>query len=400
MKRIISLLIAIISLLSAFSLVGCANESENKPTNPVVLLNSYESNSELYTMAANGVLGKISVNKEEEFLTEGKQSAKISVMHDPWQYRTPSILQSTNIEYRNENYNDFGKVKHFIFDIYNAGTVAKTIGVQLVYTMSGDASRFYVNTGSVQQYYTLQPNTWTSVRFDVPREYLPTVKETSKDSIYYGQNINKVIAINVSFDRPTDADDHYYIDNFRLYRSQSGFGTIDMALKEDEICSFDYLWQMETLTSFGTISPSLNLVNNVISTETGTALKMTLPASETAGSCGFYLGQSLLKMVNWKSYDDDDELCFDVYIPEVGGYDNLFIRLVGYGGWIVDDHYYSLPKGEWITFRYSVARINGGINSYGDRVFANMNNVGFYVSLQPSETESVMYFDNIRMERN
>ena len=399
MRKFIAVLATI---LLAFSAVGCSTKDKNDggnesvgatPTNPVVTLNGFESNMDLNTISANGVLGKIQINKDTNFLTEGKQSAKVTVTSKPWQTRTPSLFQATEIKYKEENYTDFGKVKHVLFDIYNAENTEKKIGVQLAYTLGGDVSRFWVSAGSVAKFYTLQPNAWTTVRFDVPREYIPTAKDAD------GNTINKVIGINLEFERPKDADENFYIDNFRLYRSQTSFNAIEMTLQTDEICSFDSLWQMETLTSFGDIAPSLNLVGNITSTGQGTALRMDLPSGEKAGSCGFYLGSSVISQVDWDSYDDNDELCFDVYVPETGGCGNFSIRMTGNGTWIVDDYYYSLPRGEWITFRYSVARINGGLHAQGDRVFRNMNNFGIYTSLRPSEEIATIYVDNIRMER-
>lgn len=394
------LLAIIATILLAFSAVGCSSNGaqgstpNTEPTNPVITLNGFESIMDLNTMSANGVLGKVKINQDEEFLTEGKQSVKITVTSKPWQTRTPSLFQATEVKYKNENYTDFGKVKHVLFDVYNAEETEKQIGVQLAYALGGDVSRFWVSQGSVAKYYTLAAKSWTTVRFDVPREYIPTAKDAD------GNEINKVIGINIEFERPQVADENFYIDNFRLYRSQTSFSAIEMTLKTDEICSFDSLWQMETLTSFGDIAPTLNLVGNITATGQGTALRMDLPTGEKSGSCGFYLGSSVISQVDWGSYDDNDELCFDVFVPETGGLGDLFIRMTGNGTWIVDDHYYSLPRGEWITFRYSVARINGGLHATGDRVFRNMNNFGLYTSLRPSEEVATIYIDNIRMERH
>ena len=189
MRKNLKLISCIMSACLAFGFVGCssqiqtANEpktevlatsDDNKLTNPVILLNGYEDQAQLSRIRMGGNLGKVTLNDESSYITEGDSSAKVVVIPKPWYQdgaRTPSLTQLTKINSENLDFSDFSKTIRIGLDIYNTQDREIDFGMQLI-------CNDYVS--ETVKWFTLAPNGWTNIAYNIEPEFIQTSKVSGK----------------------------------------------------------------------------------------------------------------------------------------------------------------------------------------------------------------------------
>lgn len=359
---------------------GLSNSGSNASasSNPIVTLNSFDDQNVMNRLMLRGLLGKVELNTENgEYVKSGVGSAKVTVSANPYKAAQPYLYQATEFFTTEEDYSDFSKASNITLWVYNTQAENKKIGLQFVYSSE---------LSDITQWYELAPQSWTQLRCSVAREYL-----TATNGRY------TVEGVNVVFNRAS-VDEVYYLDEFRLYRTDTEFTPVTMSLEENEICSFDKYWQVRKLNvgCWGdqSLVPSVEWVKDVTATGSGGALRVVTTPTGTADRWPYVvINNNIFSLIDLTKYGKGDKLCFEAYAPELNGMDRIWVELYATGGL----KYYtsdviSLKKGEWITVSIDVEKINASGRLY-DTSELRILHQGY-----TGDNAKIFYVDNIRME--
>ena len=349
-------------------------------TNPVILLNDFETQTELSTLTMTGTLGKVNLNDDKTYVTKGEKSAKVTVIHNPWsQGDDQGLYQGTDLVVRDEDFSDFAKTKRITLDVYNANDTAEKIGLQLVYP-----------TGStLVEWFSLPANGWHTVEYTVARESIPVVGDN-------GVEKNKVKGINIMYERPVGKDTVFYMDNLCLYNATTEVEPLVRTLKTDEIASFDSWWQVAGLTlTGGNYAPQTHWVKER-SRDGSPLLKLEcIPGGSTWPT--LRIGAEHCAMIDWASYSGEDTLKIDIYMPE-GQAMEVAVTIYGLGIPIFQELQW-LEAGKWNELSFTVDYINNNPYDGATRKFDTTMGITIgYREFSGTENRQ-LYIDNIRMER-
>ena len=379
--------------VSADRTTARATESESViPSNPVRLVNDFETQKDLNSMMMYTVLGKVTVQSDESYISHGEASAKITVMADPfdggYDAYTPSLYQSMNIKKDGRDYRDFSKTGTVEFDLYNSSDTQQRIGLALYYS--------YYNGSSAREWFTLAPNAWTTVRYSVTRELIPESKNGE------GNTVRNVEGVYLYFDRQQE-ETNFYLDALRLYSNDSPIGeSVKGELKENEICSFDSLWQITgTAMSTGNARPTLSQ-SKAFTSDGGSSLKVQTTATAAGGYYYFYLRKAnLYKFANFSKLSDDDYFCFELYSPTDGGFEgaiHMYIYTAGQSAYI-SETVFNVTAGNLSKVRIPLSEINSAPNAdpENDACFQYLIDITF--GYRTSNSSQTFYIDNVRVEK-
>lgn len=388
-KNILSALLAAATVFS----VGCGGAGGNSSssdggkeavnallTNPVILLNDFETQTELSTLAMTGTLGKVSLNTEDAYVTKGEKSAKVTVIHNPWSAGDDQgLYQGTNLVVRKEDYSNFAKTKRITLDVYNANDTVEKIGIQLVY-----------GTGSsLVEWFKLPANSWETVEYTVARESIPVVENNGEESCY-------VKGINIQYERPVGEDNVFYMDNLCLYRSTAEVEPLVRTLQTDEIASFDSWWQVAGLTlTGGNYAPQTHWTKER-SRNGDPLLKLEcIPGSPTWPT--LRIDTEHCAMIDWASYSGEDTLKIDIYMPE-GQAMEVAVTIYAVGVPIFQ-HLQWLEAGKWNELSFTVDYINSNPYDGATRKFDMTSGITIGYREFVDTQNRQLYIDDIRMER-
>lgn len=381
MKKIFIFTICIVLALFV-SASSSVSENSEQPVNKVLVLNSYESQSELDTMVITGVLGTVKLNSDVVF--NGSYSAEVRVIYDPFKTGQPTIYQATKLEKRGEDYSDFTRVSTVALQVYNAQSDVKRIGIQLVYS-SGTSN---------PSFYDLAPDSWTLIKHNVAREYIPKGED----------NKLTVEGVHFLFDRPANADDIFYIDDVSLYQTNLPVLEVEQTLTSegnvDEICSFDNQWQFEKLetecSGDESLVPEIIWTREKTSKAGGAAVRLnTTPAVDYSKWPSLNIPSALTSMVDWAKYDDNDLFCFDVYAPTESGLCAFSLAMYSSSYRYFYKQFY-IPAGQWVTITIPVGEINDSPEYTVEYNFTRTRTIKFAYIEHPGEAKT-LFIDEVRM---
>ncbi len=379
MKKIMAITLCSLFVGSVALATGCNQTQEPQVTNPIISLNGFETQADLSTLTMEGVLGKVELCKETDYVKSGAASAKVTVLHEPYSLNdSPYLYQAANLVKRAEDYTDFAKTKLVTLDVYSANATTERIGLQLV----------YAEAVSLVSWFTLAPNAWTEIQYNIPRESIPVWESDNGES-------NFVKGINILYERPKTQDTVFYMDDMNLYKTEKAFEPLVKTLKTDEIASFDEWWQVASLTvGGGNYAPNVKWVKDKLISE-GAAIVLDAQPGGTWPS--IRVEEEHCALVDWASYSGEDAFTMDVYLPE-GQEMEIALTLYGYGIPTFAEQVV-LKAGEWNTISFTVDYINAhlyGANSYKFE-FTTEFTIGYREFLGTENRQ--IYVDNIRMVR-
>ena len=196
-------------ICTSMALAGCSMQktpvmAENSPTE-TISLNSFESNFDFNYLMMSNSLGKVSMNWNAQYVSDGEGSACVYVQPDVFngmmEAKVPGLYQALKLERAGEDYTNFRYVTKVKTKVYNPDSAEKEIGLQLVYTVKNRS----LVTGKAQ-WYTLAPNAWTEIVFEIGSTTIPVAYK------------KKACGVNFVFKRPAEDAEGYtlYLDDFAL----------------------------------------------------------------------------------------------------------------------------------------------------------------------------------------
>ncbi len=393
MKKLLVILLTVCALMSV---VACGDKtppptdsSDNSEQSNNVVLNAFENNKDLDTILLKGVLGKIQVNTDKKYVKEGNGSAKVTVVSDPYKLGAPFIHQGANLTNKGLDYSDFASINYATVEVYNAQSEDRRIALQVAY---GD-------NVSAKEWFDLKPG-WNTVRYSINRGLIPTSEGND------GNKARIVKGINVVFERPQkgDADDVFYLDNMRLYKTNIAAEETVINLKANEILSFDEKWQIGMLNFGAWMAQDIlpEVAFNSSFAGRGGVLEMTAPMgfgnyAITQHYAGFEVNKELLAKVDWSAYDENAVFAFDYYTPEDCSFKNIWIEFKYSGGRYFQKGI-NLTPGKWQTVSFTVKELNEG--TYGIKDAFSLTTEFILTYGEESDAGRVLYLDNFRMELN
>ena len=393
MKKFVYIPLLTTLAIAMFAGAGCDGEKAVVDPNPIRLVNGYENQLDLNSVMMYTALGQVSISTEKEYVSHGNASAKVTVMADPfygvYDNYTPRLYQAMNIKKDGRDYTDFSDTAIVDLDVYNTSEKTERFGFSLYYS--------YYEGNSATQWFTLAPKAWTTVRYYVTRETIPTAK---KD----GKTVRTVEGVNYYFDRQKEELD-FYLDGLRVYKTSEEIGVSPKTeLKENEICSFDALWQVTSLKINGTVGRPSASLSRGFATDGGASLRMDMP--QEAG------GEYIYLIFNAKTYCPDydfskctaeDSLCFDLYSPTENGFEGdffMYLYSAGKTGYIFNKNF-PLGAGNVYQIKIPVSEINGSslADVENEACFQTFTEIRFGYHSKNAGGAKVLYMDNIRIEK-
>ena len=383
----------------ASNMNGYTVTAENaKITNPVITLNAFDSHADLSLISMYAAFGKIELNKDKTYIQNGEGSAKMTVTHEPYVGATgdPRWLQVTKSNATGTDYSDFSRVFMIDVKVYNAQTETRRIGISMFYTASGTTT----------EWFDLAPEQWTTVSYRVYSDLIPVVKNNR-----LGTKSKTVNSITFVYERPTDAEDVFYMDDFNIYQKASAeVEEYDFGMANDEIASFDKYWQFK-YCSIGanekSAYPIVSWVQLPEQMDKKGVLKCELSSGTAASGAFVELTNQLLSKIDWEKYDgkdgkDEYELCFDVYVPEDNEMDlepyTFYMDFMS-GNMPLYGHRFSLVNG-WNTIRVPfVERVIYAPVAVKEPVYGFTRAPKMRLTYLAQKNPTTIYFDNFRMEK-
>lgn len=308
-KKWLTLLLGtLMALLTVFG-AGCGSGSVNDNKNEEVhaekgLIADFE---DISTCTQNirfyNYFGRLQITQDEQFVTHGKGAGKINAMGDL--HITSSGSPSFDVKVPQAE-KDFTNMKRITVDMYNDTDQDYLLGMYLrINTATGLKTQVWTTT--------LKKDAWTIVspNFDISLMSL-------------GYDLSNVYGIGFEFQRVGQnyqgAND-LYIDNLRIERYDEAPKAMTMSLDENEICSFDKLWQTSVCfpayyspMSGYELKTSINTDLNY--SRKGKSLKVVQPKLQPGAGWGWaYLKfpQKYVAAMNLKQYKGQDAFSLWVY---------------------------------------------------------------------------------------
>ncbi len=166
-----SVMLALLTfLLCILCLCGCQEQQASEPTVPdqketFMQLLSFESYEEITgtKLAMGNMLGRMEINTDTQYVTQGSGSLKITVQGDYGEKKRNPYLK---FDFLNTTVAtcDFLEFKNVSFDVYNASD--KDMHIQVGLSI-GKADGNYIS--AIKQSYTLKPQSWTTCTYDLSK---------------------------------------------------------------------------------------------------------------------------------------------------------------------------------------------------------------------------------------
>ena len=209
-KKFLSVLsVTAVAAAGVFSLAACDGDGkqgadETKVPTEVTLagFESYEDGLQMMRMLQG--FGKISLNDNKTYVSQGEKSAKLQVQGLVSGSRKPECFIPFSSKYFEYDYCNLLKVKSVSFDIYNASDSEKQL-------ISGIVTAHKLNssiTGCMEEKVMLKPG-WNSIVVPIDHDSLARVMDVTQAEGYFFRFMREY---NVKLDEcPT-----FYLDNFKL----------------------------------------------------------------------------------------------------------------------------------------------------------------------------------------
>lgn len=393
MKKIISLALVSCIGLSMFAFAACSREKQEQTSEGFVsslpLISNFESLEEVYSrMSFLNRFGKVSLNADKQYVTEGEHSLRLEVHGDYVDNTDPVLMRVSfeGLEREGVPYIDLSRLETVQMDLFNNTDAEQTLEVALV--VDGVTSDYVKVSAAAGK------NEDLTVAYDVK-------------GLGVGADMTKAEALLIKFPKPASMQEQpklFYLDNLRFTFLAQAPAPIEIELDENEFCSFDKAYQKYVVQPGG-IGPtegcqptlSTNTDLKYCKDYTGRSLKMVLPrGSEPIGDGWPYFSfiEKLVKSFNYVDLmERGAEFVFDVY-NEGSAYNfslEVWTDIQGLSG----GYSFTAANG-WTEVRVSLKTLMGG--SKGEATVASNANKILISYGKFDAPDKTVYFDNFRFE--
>lgn len=398
MKKIFAFIIAVgITLSISGIFTSCANSNNGASSNTPVnyqRIYDFEEYSEFNTVMQGNLFGKYSLNKDENFVSNGKGSACLIPSGSGYgnQYSKPNlIMYPAKVD---ESYSDFSYVEQIVFDIYNTSE-------------KNEKCYFYLRIGAVSgisttetMEYTLAPQSWTRCVYPVDYERL-----------IYSYDLTQAESMNLAFDSLIlDANRvTYYLDNVMFKYTNEVRSPKPIDLGENEVCDFensDSLYWFY-VTGFGAYTPavpqiSLNTDIQYV-TSGNSSLKLHIPCcDDDTAYVRLMFCSALIDELDLGSLENEYDIVFDVYNDSVSTF--YFSSELYVDSQTRYEISFIPQPGQWTECRLNLKTANdrrpseNGEDSFVSRATSFVITYGTFIGGGVEDDKDV-YIDNIRLEK-
>ena len=394
MKKIKSLLLA--SLLTATSLLGGVGIAQKEVVADTGIslnetISSFETLEEYYTFKFGGRFGKVNVNTDKTYVTDGESSMKMEVWGQV--HKTGVEGPTVQITLDESGTTDLSRLKNFTFDLFNQTGEARTIEAAI--KIDGTVSEY-------QKLDLITGKNSLTVAFDV-------VGLAVGFDLTKGQAL--VLRFPVAPSYETAGQQLYYLDNLQMNMNLVAPSPLKIVMDEGEFCSFDKPYQ-KYVTIVGGVGPTvgcqpvLSLNDNLeyCANNTGKSLRVELPTGIAPLNDGWPYWTFIDAMrdaIDWTQMcEDGKKLVFDVYNTgsnfrfgfEVFAKSNSKAR-----SWSIGFD----AKPDWTTVSIDLSKLNSNQTDeegeYPNPLTENIDKIVFSYSKFAGDAK-VFYFDNFRFE--
>ena len=281
MKTKYILLAGLLTLSCAACFAGCAKEETPDPDAALkedVLVNGFENwTPDLQTALIYNDFGKVSLNTDKKFITQGERSARLDPLGGKYvSSSAPIVMFSLKSDTYGFDYSDLSYAEYVTFDMYNDQNEDKTVYAGFASDISGVTSISRVGEKS----FTLRPG-WNKCELPVEASLIAIAGNlTQVRGIYF--RFESAGSANV-VEEGENRTPRYYLDNLWLIKKATKSATdFEVPLRENEIADFESLWQGYMFTNdnpgltevveaedFGLTAPSGSKVLHAVFTGTG-----------------------------------------------------------------------------------------------------------------------------------
>ena len=333
----------LMTVLLSTALFACAKEVDDGGEAKIIttqVLNDFSTERDLYKVLLFNGYGKLSLNKETDYYSTGKGSAKLFVSNEIG--ANMLFKQRLKSEVNGYDYSNFKKIKNVKTVIYNSAQ--EDVGLIFALEFS-DGSK-----SSIKKY-TLKSG-WNTLNYDVDREMLAMQFD-----------IEKTMYLSYTFET-NDAPYTVYVDSISLGVTSSEIKEVVQTVAENEICSFDKNYQMSvfSLYVYSTVRigyfSDFGLTANPERIKSGKAFYVTTKAGmEDKGNWYWIkLNTKYSSLIDWKSVTEKDFISFWVY--NEGPASSLAFGVMNSKGKDLQDNLGGkLKANDWTEFKISVADI-------------------------------------------
>ncbi len=391
MKQIMNKFLASVLACSCMiSLFGCNTDSqeEQKPTgetNPSeVLFADFESWEPDFQMCRiSNYFGKVRLNSDEQYVREGKHSARIDPVGNGWMYFS---TYSERFEY---DYTNFTRLDCVRMEMYNPQSQNEKVSVGLV--SNPYALDQFTRAGGKE--FTLKPG-WNTIDYYIDASLVSVIADLSDIRGMY------MIFDPLFLYEITDETPRYYLDNIRFrYKETAHVVESIFEFEENKIMDFEKFYESnfymnEFAIDMKMVKPGDYGVSNVSGSK---ALRIVFPGTASGAwknyfqIMGAYMKKSPLGSLTNDEFNNA-YFCWDVYNGTSSTY-NLVAAFYDETG----KNYYKLATypqaGEWKTERIKLTDIATAIPNWKEKI----GNFSLDV-LDNLNKERELFVDNIRIE--
>lgn len=300
-KKCVCLAIASVMCISTLGCVTACKEEDESAENKSGAFIGFETFEDAAKCNYYNYFGRVEINKQSAFVSEGKASLKINAIGDSWE----TMLNPTLEVLLNEgDYADITKLKEVTFDMYN--DTEKETNISYYFTFETQEAK------TQKQTIQLQPKAWTKISYAF---------DSASASLLF--DLTKATSLCFEFNKPENiqAPSDLYLDNIKLQYTEEGPKLPEIQLGEKEICSFDKLYQLYVVLSGGHgdvagITPKLSINDNPNFAKSGKSLKVEIPKGrmrDTNNWPYFEISSKVIEKANLGQYPNTSYIVFDVY---------------------------------------------------------------------------------------
>ena len=225
MKRTISLILVLVTLLSAFTLTSCKKDEEFVSE---IVYDSFEKwENDFSRILLLNDFGKVSFNDKEEFVKFGGGSAKIEPSGATNSTLKPLMLFPTRSEMMDYDYSDFTNVEKISLWLYNAQEKEMTVGIG-VSVLDLSTGQWYDKLDRVNAIQFNLVSGWNYIEYQMYTQYLACHQEYKSDNVNY-------VYFEFDYLNPIrETAPVFYMDDMRFHYSKTPVEGGEISLKVDE----------------------------------------------------------------------------------------------------------------------------------------------------------------------